>query len=389
MGSQHAPERIPRIEAQPDRLTLHWPAGHRSRHLYYWLRENCHCPKCIHQDAWERIVDFMAIPLDLQPKSVSADAQGLHLLWPEHDAPCDGTRYSWDWLDRHRTEPDARLARKPQRKAWAGSELTKQKLSIAFAAVMRGDQGLRQLLENVDATGVGFVTGVPSEALAVIGIAERIAFVEESHFGRYFDVVSKANPVNLAYTPDALRPHNDLASRRHLPGIQFLHCLRNDVRGGDTVVVDGIAAANRLWRDDPAAFDTLSTFKTTFSSVSGDWQIANCNTVIDVDEDGDVVGTRLHPALLGPVDVEPDLQPAFYRAHRALLGVALDAAMQFTFRLDEGDCVLFDNARIIHARSAFDVGTGYRHLQGCYVYRDDFGSRLNVLRREAAEFRET
>ena len=60
-------DQIPVIEAQADSLEITWPEGYRSRHLYYWLRENCHCPKCTHQEAWERIVDFMTIPLDITP----------------------------------------------------------------------------------------------------------------------------------------------------------------------------------------------------------------------------------------------------------------------------------------------------------------------------------
>ena len=75
---------------------------------------------------------------------------------------------------------------------------------------MNSDENLLQLLEHIDDTGVAIVTGVPVENLAVVGLAERVACLEESHFGRYFDVESKPNPENLAYTPQALYPHNDL-----------------------------------------------------------------------------------------------------------------------------------------------------------------------------------
>ena len=109
---------------------------------------------------------------------------------------------------------------------------------------------LLELLEHIDDTGVAIVTGVPMENLAVVGLAERVAFLEESHFGRYFDVESKPNPENLAYTPQALYPHNDLPSRRHLPGIQFLHCLHNDARGGESILVDSIASARKLQQMD-------------------------------------------------------------------------------------------------------------------------------------------
>ncbi|MCY4012755.1 MAG: TauD/TfdA family dioxygenase [Gammaproteobacteria bacterium] len=387
MGCEHAPPRVPGVEARTDDVQVTWPDGHAGRFPYFWLRENCPCQQCTHPEAWERIVDFMALPLTVKPDSVDADRAGLHLTWPSHDAPCDGTHYSWEWLDDHRLERHARLARKRRIRGWTGSMVDKDSLAVSHDAMMARDDDLERLLRHVDSTGVGFVVGVPTDRLAVTEIAQRIAFVEESHFGRHFDVLSKVDPENLAYTPNALQPHNDLPSRQHLPGVQLLHCRRNDVAGGDSVFVDGIAVACRLREQNPAAFDLLSSLSVMFRSVAADWEIANRAPIIAVDEDGDVVGTRVHPALLGPVDIEPDEQPAFYRAHRELLSIALEPEMQFSFRFEEGDCVIFDNARILHARTAFDSTTGYRHLQGCYVGRDDLRSRLMVLRRRGADYR--
>lgn len=389
MTSQDIREQVPSVKPQADGLVITWPGGDSSRHLYYWLRENCHCPQCMHHDAWERIVDFLAIPLDITPDKFSGDARGLHLTWPEHGADCDGTFYSWDWLYRHRCERGARLERKQRRTAWTAREFDIKRVSVGFTGIMAGDNALLEMLEHIDDTGVALVTGVPPEHLAVIRLAERIAFIEESHFGRYFDVESKPDPENLAYTPRALYPHNDLPSRTHLPGIQFLHCLQNDAQGGDSIMVDSIASAGKLQQTDAAAFELLSTHKVTFTYVAEDRHIVNRGCVIEIDEDGDIIGTRLHPALLGPVDIEPELQAQFYRAHRAFLDIATSAEMQYRFRLNNGDCQVFDNHRIMHARSEFDPDSGYRHLQGCYICRDDLRSRLEVLRRTGGNFRHT
>ena len=382
-------ERIPHIRRDSDSLEILWPEGHRSRHLYYWLRENCHCRQCAHPDAWERLVDFMAIPLDIAPVACRGDARGLHIEWPQDGAPCAGTFYSWAWLDRHRCEPEARRARKTRRTAWMAAAVDKRSVAIGHGTVTGSDQGLLELVERVDNLGVALVTGVPCEQLAVVDLAERFGFIEESHFGRHFDVESKPQAENLAYTHHALYPHNDLPSRRQLPGIQFLHCLSNDARGGDSVLVDSMACAARLREVDAAAFELLSRERVTFTSVADDWHIVNRGTLIEVDEDGDVIGTRLHPALLGPVDIEPDQQAEFYRAHRRFLEIALSDGMQFRFRLEPGDCQVFDNYRVMHARSAFDPASGHRHLQGCYVGRDDFASRLELLRRAGRDFRRT
>ena len=48
-----------------------------------------------------------------------------------------------------------------------------------------------------------------------------------------------------------------------------------------------------------------------------------------------------------------------------------------------GDCIAFDNTRVLHARTGF-AATGTRHLQGCYADLDGVRSSLAVLRRRTA-----
>ena len=97
------------------------------------------------------------------------------------------------WIGIVAKQPRA-LARKKRRTAWTAAEFDKDSVSVDYEGVMNSDEGLFELLEHIDATGVAVVTGVPGENLAVVGLAERVAFLEESHFGRYFDVESKPEP---------------------------------------------------------------------------------------------------------------------------------------------------------------------------------------------------
>jgi len=52
-----------------------------------------------------------------------------------------------------------------------------------------------------------------------------------------------------------------------------------------------------------------------------------------------------------------------------------------SLRLAPGDCLIFDNTRILHARTAFAPAPPGRHLQGCYADLDGLASTLAVLRR--------
>ncbi len=74
-----------------------------------------------------------------------------------------------------------------------------------------------------------------------------------------------------------------------------------------------------------------------------------------------------------------------YRAIRRFIRLADSDRFRITFPFTPGDCVIFDNRRVLHGRAAFEPGTGERHLRGCYVDRDDLYSRLRILARRTRQ----
>jgi gamma-butyrobetaine dioxygenase len=76
----------------------------------------------------------------------------------------------------------------------------------------------------------------------------------------------------------------------------------------------------------------------------------------------------------------PDDLIAFYDSYRAFAEVIARPELQLTFRLEPGDCLIFDNTRLLHSRTAFsDSAAGSRHLQGCYADLDGLMSTVAVL----------
>jgi gamma-butyrobetaine dioxygenase len=69
---------------------------------------------------------------------------------------------------------------------------------------------------------------------------------------------------------------------------------------------------------------------------------------------------------------------SFYRAYRHWSEVIERDKLKIKFRLSEGDLMLFDNTRVMHARTKFSK-TGKRHLQGAYTDLDGLYSLLNTL----------
>jgi len=70
----------------------------------------------------------------------------------------------------------------------------------------------------------------------------------------------------------------------------------------------------------------------------------------------------------------------FYAAYRMFAAILLRPSGTLRFSLAPGDCVVFDNTRILHSRTGFSAA-GRRHLQGCYADIDGVESTVAVLAR--------
>jgi gamma-butyrobetaine dioxygenase len=85
--------------------------------------------------------------------------------------------------------------------------------------------------------------------------------------------------------------------------------------------------------------------------------------------------------------------PAFYSALGRYAALLDDPVNILEYTLREGDAVLFDNRRVLHARTAFtddgpsaDVdGETNRWLKGCYLEADAILDRGRVLRTKLAK----
>jgi gamma-butyrobetaine dioxygenase len=235
--------------------------------------------------------------------------------------------------------------------------------------------------------GFAIVTDVPTRVGAVVELAERIAHIQETHFGREFQVISKPDPENLAYTAVKLTSHTDVVNRQNLPGLQFLHCIEFEAEGGESILIDGFEAARRLRNEHPEMHDLLATVEVPYVYVDDDHDVRNHERVITVDGDGNDTEIRFHSGLLGAIDLDPDAIEPFYRAWKTFGLILRDPDLEYVFKMELGECQVFDNRRVLHARAEFDPASGPRHLQGTYVERDDFMSRLRVLERDNGEFR--
>ncbi|MFF1412970.1 TauD/TfdA family dioxygenase [Streptomyces sp. NPDC058289] len=88
--------------------------------------------------------------------------------------------------------------------------------------------------------------------------------------------------------------------------------------------------------------------------------------LIDVDPLGRIREVRFNNGSISTLHQPAAVLEEFYAAYR-LFGELLERPeLRLDFRLAPGGCVVFDNTRLLHTRTAF-AESGGRHLQGTYA----------------------
>lgn len=359
------------------RLVLGWTDGTATTVPSIWLRHNCPCAACRHQNG-QRLIDLLDIPEDLAPAAASIASDGaLEVTW---SGDRHVSRYSADWLVAHRLDPQSRAARRPRPKLW-GSELSNSIPRADWAAICASPEDEMRALQALVDYGFLIISGVPTTSGTVVEAGNRLGHVRVTNYGAYFDVRSVPNPNNLAYTAVGLGVHTDNPYRDPTPGLQLLHCLEADAPGGDTILVDGFKAAEDLRAQDPDAFSLLTRLPLDFRFADAEADLSTRVPVISTDNEGRVTAVHFNNRSMGALDAPEELIEPWYAAYRRFGSLLRRPEGELVLRLAPGDLMVMNNIRTLHGRTAFDINAGRRHLQGCYVDLDGVESRLRVLSR--------
>jgi gamma-butyrobetaine dioxygenase len=352
-----------------------------------WLRDNCPCPDCLAPGTGQKLNDITGIPNGLAiARTEDAGESVLVTFAPDQHR----SAFPRSWLEEHaldgadgdgdgRTEDDKEL--------WLPGDLAEIP-AMSWSRYLAG--GKAGALEAVLRLGFVLLRDVPAEPGRVLEVAASFGYVRETNYGRLFDVRVETAPGNLAFTSRAIRPHTDNPYRDPAPTVQLLHCLRAAGEGGDTGLVDGFAAAAELRATDAESFGALARTPVSFGYVDKETELRASLPLIQLGACGRVRGVRFNNRSMRPLRRPYAEVTAFYTAYRRWAVLLAQPGRQLSLRLAPGDCLVFDNTRVLHARTAFsmDAGSPGRHLQGCYADLDGLASTLAVLSRSANHGRE-
>jgi trimethyllysine dioxygenase len=235
------------------------------------------------------------------------------------------------------------------------------------------------------------VTDCPPTPSATQSLLERVAFIQNTHYGGFWDFTSSSTPTDTAYTNQPLAVHTDTTYLTVPCGLQMFHLLsHSDGTGGQSIFVDGYAAAAHLRDRRPELYAILNRRKVVFHA-SGNAAVGELNnTPISVygspvissglshttNRFGKAIKSKIVHSKSVPSQIrwnndDRDAQSwrnfssleRWYTAAREWTRILKLKRFEIKIQLKPGQPIIFDNWRYLHGRTGF---SGKRRICGGY-----------------------
>jgi len=362
-------------------LMLHWRDGTSQRFHPIWLRERLPVDDILDPRTGQRLIEAAELPLDLRITScITTEDDHFTLTFSDQYE----ARVVAGWL--HRVARPAPLRQSvygqpaPDQQLW-GHDL-EARPEADLNELQRDDAAVGQMLQELHRYGFMIVHNVPVDMDGALALTNCIGPIRITNWGGLADVKAIPQAYDLTMTTRGLEQHADNPYRVPVPGYIFLHCLRNDAEGGESVIVDGFRVAHELLKRDPQDFETLTTMRPRFRYADSSAILESDGSLIELDGDGRLQQVRYSNRTEMIDHLAPEALDRYYRARQHYFHLLNDPELTLTFKLGPGDCMIMDNYRLLHGRKGFKLDTGMRHMRQCYMDRDTVGSKRKILARQ-------
>lgn len=348
-----------------------------------FLRDSCMCHKCVDPSSTQKSFNTGDLDPATRPSALRVINNSLEIIWEKDN---HRSVFPARFLANYATPQTAISTRFDDRLAhpWNKNKIQSTPISTDFKKYMSTDASVHEVVENLANYGIAFIENCPAgpQAEGVLKkITERVGPLKNTFYGPTWNVRSVQDAKNVAYTSTNLDLHMDLLYYESPPGLQFLHCLENQVPGGSSVFVDSFAIAEKMRTDFSVEFDVLCSYKVDFKYENDGLHYHQSRPTIVLNEDTKAIEyVNYSPPFQGILN--PEGVQEYHRAISifAKLIAANEARHELVLR--EGQCVVFNNRRTLHARRAF--GAGKRWLKGSYTDIDALWSKYRTGKAELA-----
>ncbi|KAI9653434.1 MAG: hypothetical protein M1829_001294 [Trizodia sp. TS-e1964] len=363
---------------------------------YIFLRDACHCHQCVDPTTQQKAFKTSDIPSTITSKEVLLmDDQTLKIKWSNDIKGYDATHttlHSFDFLLAYSDIKNIIRSRFNAQHPvlWDTSIMESNNLQMDFDDYMQSESILHKLMKHLRDYGLVFLKNVPESRNSVENIGLRIGTLKDTFYGRSWNVHNLPNAKNVAYTNKSLGLHMDLLYMANPPGFQFLHCLRNSSFGGESIFADSFRAINHIRMASKLMYNSLLKFPVAYQYKNDGHHYHFTHPTVELEKHSaleihQVANVNWSPPFQAPL--ESDTSSASYVAD---LRIYLEAAKEFStsvesksnlfeLMLHPGDCVIFNNRRVLHGRRSFSSNSGERLLRGAYIDTDVFLSKFRVL----------
>lgn len=374
------------------------------------LRLHCTCDKCVDPSDGQKNYSHAYIPEDIDIRDHSTDEQGNYIVRWVNDVPGFGDDHVSTFSPaqiaqttiKHHQEGRTLFSRPQQ--LWDRGSFDIEKSMISYDDYMSSSEGLALALHHLWQNGLVFVKDVPPQESSVGQLAERVAPLRNTFYQPTWDVRSKPDAENVAYTSRHLGFHMDLLYMHEPPGLQFLHCIENTCEGGESAFADTFQALFQIEVENTEQIRDLSNVTMDYGYRNGPHSFFDNKPVISYSTDrnkaalkrtkqGRIISPSSHLYAVHRVYWSPPFvkaQTLATRVGREQLQKMQVAQKRFADELEKeethietklppGTCAIFDNLRVVHARKAFNTNSGHRWLRGAYLDHQDFFSKAQEL----------
>ncbi len=335
----------------------------RSFH-WLWLRDHCQCSLCVDSFSGQKLHSSGSVIMTVRssaPLAARVEGRQLCVDWSDHAVRVPLELLGLAAPAPRRRRQNLRSAAQNLRSASASSlgnaadEVLREPLfhtrpSISFVDMMQDKVGRAWTLRTVNSSGLVFVDDIPQPSTTapftalVTQLASRLAPVMDTFYGRHWDVRDVAGADNVAYTSKQLGWHQDLLYFESPPGLQLLHCLEAATTGGETLFLDGVAAANAFEREYPEDFVLLSKLHITYQYSNAQVSLTQRRPVFAPATD-QFSHRRVFwsPAWQGPLNLHRNVSRVYLALNR--WDQLLDKQNVLAVKMQPGTAVIFDNHR--------------------------------------------
>ena len=362
------------IEVEKNRIFFN--DGNNRQEIHpFWLRERVENKEFLDEITQQRLFDPSNLQTNILIEKVKLENDELEINFN------DGVKSYLKVSNIINEYSDQKMVMSSIEKVKWDSKLKNLKNFIYKDDVSETKQ-MYDLLVSFYQYGFVIIKNIPTSKNYIVEFANSIGSVRRTNFGEYFNVKSKPDPNDLAYTSLALAPHTDNPYRNPVPCIQLLHCIESKVSGGLSSLVDGYTVTEELRSKFPEFYDILTEVKVRFRFVDKEVILENISPLIELNDDKSFKQVRFSPRLDYVPILDKEKLDLYYQARKKLSEMYNSEKYRIEFKLEPKDLIMMDNHRLLHGRTSYETKEGERFLQGCYIDFDSTEGKLRHLKRK-------